>query len=116
MDTRRDRAFDGVIRHIDVLAGGTRQAGDGTVLDDAADSADGFKIARRSDGEARFHDVYTQLFQRQRQFDLFLENHGAAGRLFAVAQGRVKYLYLFHSFSSLSRNTAPLSADDTHLA
>ena len=51
-------------------------------------------VALGGDGKARLDHVHLHALQRQRDFELFGQIHTAAGRLFAVAQRRIKDSYL----------------------
>ena len=49
-----------------------------------------FKIAGAGCGKARFHNVHAQHFKLVRDTQFFLQVHGGAGRLLAIAQGSVE--------------------------
>ena len=74
----------------DVFFIGARQASDGGAFTNAGDGFDGFEIANRGGGEARFDDVDADLVQEAAQLDFIVQGHGCAGRLFAVAHGGVE--------------------------
>src|SRR5689334_20262650 len=54
------------------------------------DSPDRCKVAFGRDRKPGFNDVNAKALELLRHPDLFVEIHRAAGRLFAVAQGRVE--------------------------
>ena len=76
---------------VDVLRVGARQAGDHGVLGAAGDLADRLKIAFRGDGKTGLDDVDAHVVEHLGDLELFLEGHGGAGALLAVAQGGVEY-------------------------
>src|SRR6266536_2520099 len=84
------RLFQGLPGGVDVLAGAAAQ----TRYPDAADLARyalyGLEIAMRGDGKAGLNDVHTEPLQLPGQHQFLFGVHAAAGRLLAVAQGRVK--------------------------
>lgn len=70
---------------VDVFfAAASQSANDGSVAELASNRLDRFKIARGSDGEARFDDVDPQFDERLGDLQLFSRVHTAARRLFAV--------------------------------
>jgi hypothetical protein len=74
----------------DVLALSTGERGDAGAADLAGDSADGVGVALAGDGEAGFEDVDAEGRELMGHAELFVVVHGAAGRLFAVAEGGVE--------------------------
>ena len=69
---------------------GARQAGDHSVPGAAGDLADGLEIAFRGDRETGLDHVDAHVVEHLGDLDLFLEGHGGAGTLLAVAQGGVE--------------------------
>jgi hypothetical protein len=59
----------------------------------ARDMLHRFGVGRRSDGEAGLDDVDAERVERPRERRLGEDVHGEAGRLLAVAQGRVENHY-----------------------
>src|SRR5580698_10666778 len=76
---------------IDVLWVGARKARDDRVLGAAADLAYRLEIAFRGDRETGLDDIDAHIVEHLGDLELFLEGHGGAGALFAVAQGGVEY-------------------------
>src|SRR6185369_11923883 len=76
---------------IDVLWVGARQACDVRVLGAAGDLADRLKVAFGGDGKAGLDDVDAHVIEHLGDRELFLERHGGAGTLLAIAQGGVEY-------------------------
>ena len=66
------------------------ETGYSCLLDAAGDRRDRLEIAVRSDREAGLDDVDAHLVEEIGDFELFLQCHPGAGRLFAVAQSRVE--------------------------
>ena len=63
-----------------------RQAGDHGVLGAAGDLADRLEVAFGGDREAGLDDVDAHVVEHLGDLELFLEGHGGAGALLAVAQ------------------------------
>ena len=76
---------------VDILRVRPRQAGDDRVLGAAGDLADRLEVAFGGDGKAGLDDVDAHVVEHLGDLDLFLERHGGAGALLAVAQGGVEY-------------------------
>ena len=76
---------------VDVLRMRARQAGDHGVLGAPGDLADRLEIAFGGDREAGLDDVDAHIVEHFGDLELFLEGHGGAGALLAVAQGGVEY-------------------------
>src|SRR5580698_5326254 len=78
-------------RAFDVVRVGARQAGDNGVLGAPRDLAHGLEVAFRGDRETGLDDVDAHVVEHLGDLELFLEGHGGAGALLAVAQGGVEY-------------------------
>src|ERR1700681_4906261 len=76
---------------VDVLRMRARQAGDHGVLGTPCDLADRLEVAFGGDRKAGLDDVDAHVVEHLGDLELFLEAHGGAGALFAVAQGGVEY-------------------------
>src|SRR6185437_7952723 len=76
---------------VDVLGVGARQARDDRILGATGDFADGLKIAFRGDRKTGLDDVDAHVVEHFGDLELFLERHGRARALLAVAQGGVEY-------------------------
>ena len=76
---------------VDVVRMRPREPRDDSVLRAAADLADCLKVAFARDGETGLDDVDAHVVEHLGDLELFLEGHGGAGALFAVAQGGVEY-------------------------
>ena len=74
----------------DVGGDGAGEPGDDGVLHAPRDLADRLEIALRGDREARLDDVDAHLVEEVGDFQLFLERHGRAGALLAVAERGVE--------------------------
>ena len=68
-----------------------RQAGDDGVLGAAGDLADRLEVAFGGDRKAGLDDVDAHVVEHFGDLELFLERHGRARALLAVAQGGVEY-------------------------
>ncbi len=90
MDPAAPRTLDRVAGAVDVLEAGAGEAGHGRVLHAPGDLRDRFEIAVRGDGETGLDDIDLHLVEQLGDLDLFLEGHGGAGTLLAVAERRVK--------------------------
>jgi hypothetical protein len=66
------------------------EAADHRALGEPGDLADGLEVAFRGNGKARLDDVDAHLVEEGGDLELFLQGHGGAGRLFAVAQGGIE--------------------------
>ena len=75
---------------LDVALDGPRQTADHGVFHHLGDFIHRFEVAGRGDGETGLDHVHAHLIENFSHTQLFLEIHRAAGRLFAVAQGRIK--------------------------
>ena len=83
-------ALHGFPAAVDIAVHATGEPGHLNVSGLRGDGAHGFEIAGTGGGKARFHDVHAQHFQLMGKAQFFLEIHGGAGRLLAVAQGGVE--------------------------
>ena len=82
-----------------------RQPGDGDPLALAGDALHRGQVAGRGGRVAGLDDVHAQPHQLPGDLDLLVLAHRRAGRLFAVAQGRVEYQDLLaHRFTPGSRS------------
>ena len=90
VDAAALRVLDSFAAAIDVLQRGARQAADHRVLGALGDLAHRLEIAVGGEGIARFDDVDPHVVEQLGDLELFLEGHGGAGALLAVAQGGVK--------------------------
>src|SRR5205814_8582177 len=93
VDARALRVADGVPGRLDVLLAGPRQPADDRALDFARDRLHGLEVAGRGDREAGLDDVRAQPRELVRDLDLLHAVERDAGRLLAVAQGRVEDSY-----------------------
>src|SRR5205085_7139866 len=75
----------------DVLFRRPAERRDGNVSALSRDSPHRRKVTFGCDRKSGLDDVNTEVLQFLSHPDLFVEIHRAAGRLFAVAQGRVEY-------------------------
>src|SRR3981081_3974904 len=91
MDAATPAALHSFRAAVDVLRRRSRQAGDTRVLGAPGDLADRLEVAFGGDREAGFDDIDAHVVEHFGDFELFLETHGGAGALFAVAQGGVEY-------------------------
>ena len=83
--------LDGAGGGFDVLAFAAGEGGDaGGAVHFAGDGLDGVEVAVGGDGEAGFDDVDAERGELVGEAQLFCVVHGAAGRLFAVAEGGVE--------------------------
>ena len=92
MDTGRFSTADRIVGCFDVLVYAAGQRADGRAADGIRDCCDGCGVAGRSCGKAGLDNINLECFELLCNLDLLVEVHGAAGRLLAVAQGRVKNL------------------------
>ena len=76
---------------VDVLRMRAGEACDHRVLGAAGDLAHRLEIAFAGDRETGLDDVDAHVVEHLGNFELFLEGHGGARALFAVAQGGVEY-------------------------
>ena len=76
---------------VDVVSDARARARDDSVLGAAADLADRLEVAFARDRETGLDDVDAHVVEHLGDLELFLEGHGGAGALFAVAQGGVEY-------------------------
>jgi len=93
MDARFGRGLDGFPGLVDVVADGAGQPGDDGAIRRAyflGDALDGQQVVRAGGREARLDDVHAQAGQLPGDFQLLGAGQAGAGRLLAVAQGRVK--------------------------
>ena len=81
---------------LDVLGMTARQAANGGVGDLRCDGVDGFEVAIGRDRETRLDDIDAKGLELARDLELFGLCEGGAGRLLAVAQGRVEDAYRVH--------------------
>ena len=75
---------------LDVGDAGAGQAADGALGDDLGNAPHGVEVAIGGDGKSGLDDVDAHLLQDLGQLELFLDGHGGAGRLLAVAHGGVE--------------------------
>ena len=92
MDTSGLGTADGVVGSLDILIYAAGQRADGRAADGIRDGCDGCGVAGRSCGKAGLDNIDLECFELLCNLDLLVEVHGAAGRLLAVTQGRVKNL------------------------
>ncbi len=78
---------------VDVLGIAPGETGDHRALDLPGDGLDRLPVAARGHREAGLDDVDAEIGKRAGDPQLFRLRHRAAGRLLAVAQGRVEYQY-----------------------
>ncbi|MNZ81563.1 hypothetical protein D3C78_1002350 [compost metagenome] len=71
---------------VDIFIHATGQATYAAVFNLARDGLHRFKIARRGDREADFHDVDTHSFQRHRDLNLLFHAQAGLQRLFTITQ------------------------------
>src|SRR5438552_3549746 len=90
VNARLGRVFDGFGGPIDVGDVAAGQAANGRPLDLPGDGLHRLEITGGRDGEARFDDVHSQVFERVRDLELLGQVHAGAGGLFAVTQRRVE--------------------------
>jgi hypothetical protein len=84
-------ALEGLGGAVQVLVLGAAEGRDGrAVVDRLGDLADRLEVVVRRDREAALDDVDPQLRELLGERDLLGDVHGEAGRLLAVAQGRIK--------------------------
>ena len=88
------RALGGLERlgcNLDVFVDGTREAAYGAlVARDTANLGDTLEVAGAGDGEARLDNIDVHADELPRDDELFLGVHAGAGRLLAIAQGRIE--------------------------
>lgn len=70
---------------VDVVLVAAGERGDLHVGDGVGDGMNGFKVAHAGGRETGFDDVHAEAFQLTRHTELFLEVHGSAGGLLAIA-------------------------------
>ena len=88
--------FHGLKATVDVFEVGPCKPADHRILRPARNLGNGFKIAVRGDGKARFDNIYTHFVEHLGDFDLFVMGHGGAGALLTVAQcGVENYDFVF---------------------
>ena len=75
---------------IDIGRDRASEAGNGSALDLLGHGHDGFEVAIGGNGKTSLDDVDAHLVERFGDLELFLQRHGGAGRLLAVAQGGVE--------------------------
>ncbi len=90
VDAAARRRLDRFGAAVDILLAGTRQAAHHRILGALGDLVDRLEIAVRRDRETGLDDVDTHGVEQRRDVQLFLERHGGAGALLAVAQGGVE--------------------------
>ena len=90
MDAWLCGVFDGLIGAVDIFEICAGQAADHCVLRAARNFRNSVEVAFRSDGKARFDNVYAHIVKQFGDFELFFVGHGCAGRLLAVTQSCVK--------------------------
>ena len=94
VDAGTGRVLQRLVGSVNVLAGAAGQTGDTDAADLARHALHGLEVALRGDGKTRLDDVHAEPLQLARQDQLLFGVHAAAGRLLAIAQGRVKDEYL----------------------
>ncbi len=82
--------LDGAGGGLDVFAFAAGEGGDAGAAHLAGDLADGVGVALGGDGEAGLEDVDAEGRKLMGHAQLFVVVHGAAGGLFAVAEGGVE--------------------------
>jgi len=82
--------FDGASGGFDVLVLAAGKGGDACAFDLAGYGSDGVEVAVGGDSEAGFEHVDAKVGELVGHAELFLVVHGAAGGLFAVAEGGVE--------------------------
>ena len=92
MDTGRFSAADRIVGCLDVLVYAARKRADGRAANGISDCCDRSCITGRRSCKAGLDDVDLERFELLCDLNLLVEVHGAAGRLLAVAQSRVKNL------------------------
>ena len=90
VDAALGGGLDGAGGGFDVLALAAGEGGDAGAVNLAGDGLDGVEVAVGGDGEAGFDDVDAEGGELVGEAQLFCVVHGAAGRLFAVAEGGVE--------------------------
>ncbi len=90
VDARASGVLHRLPAAVDVAVMGAGQAADDGVLGQAGDLADRLEIALGGDREARLDDVDAHLVEHLGDLQLLVQRHRGAGRLLAVAQGRVE--------------------------
>ena len=93
MDTGRFSTADRIVSCFDVLVYAAGQRADGRAADGIRDGCDRSCITGRRSCKAGLDDVDLERFELLCDLNLLVEVHGTAGRLLAVAQGRVKNLH-----------------------
>ena len=94
MDTRIPGAFHSFPAQVDVALHTAGQARHLYVARLLCYPAYRLEIAGAGCRKTGFNNVNTQHFQLMGKAQLFLQIHGRAGRLFAIAQGCVKKIYM----------------------
>ena len=90
VDTRVARPVQRLPCAVDVVLVAAGERGDLHVGDGVGDGMNGFKVAHAGGRETGFDDVHAKAFQLTRHTELFLEVHGSAGGLLAIAERRVE--------------------------
>ena len=90
MDAGAGGGLDGAGGGLDVLALAAGERGDDGAAHLAGDGADGLGVAIGGDGEAGLEDVDAEGRELVGHAELLVVVHGAAGGLFAVAEGGVE--------------------------
>ena len=80
-------------RALRVAVAAAREAGDRDALRLLGDALDGLEVAGRRGREARLDDVDVEAHELAGDLDLLGDGQPGAGRLLAVAQGRVEDAY-----------------------
>ena len=106
VDARVGSILDGFPCAVNVLLRRAGERGDGAVAHRLRDGLDALKVAGGGNCEAGFDNIHLQALQTLRHLDFFLQVHRAAGRLFAVAQCRIKNLNLIHARKTILSNSA----------
>ena len=104
MDARALGGLERLGRDLDVLVHGTREAAYGAlVARDTANLGDTLEVAGAGDGEARLDNIDVHADELPRDDELFFGVHAGAGRLLAIAQGRIEDVDFPGHASSCSR-------------
>src|SRR5689334_883843 len=103
MDPRVLGVAHGLPRAVDVLQARAGQRGDDRPPHRPGDRFDRVEVALAGDGEPGFDDVDPEACELLRDLELLGHVQRDAGRLLAIAQGRVEDAYPFHRVTSSCR-------------
>ena len=121
VDTRVARPVQRLPCAVDVVLVAAGERGDLHVGDGVGDGMNGFKVAHAGGRETGFDDVHAEAFQLTRHTELFLEVHGSAGGLLAIAElvskimTRLDMGFSLESFSRKQSVSVPTPPDATSL-